>query len=768
MSVIRKQAFNLCLAAAHRARDHVKVPWALALIAVLLAGNLGLIACGGGGSGSTTIQKVTISASTSSVPITGQSTLTAVVTLNNSKTSTTTTVTWEVNGIANGSSSCGTITPSTDDQLVATYTAPNFVPNTTCGSGLQLGQVAITAVASQSTSSTTGTVTSNILDITITFTLGLAVSPPSASVPAGGTQQFTALLNGVATGASWTLTPVASPTVNPGSIDATGFYTAPPFPPPGNSLTVTATANDDGQVVTATATLTISYSDHTLSGPYAFSYTGNDGGGFYAVDGSFVADGTGNIVSGVEDIQSFLTGIQTEVPIKASTYSVGSDGRGSASIVTSRGTQTWRFALSTNVHAELTRFDNGVSGGGSIDQQNLNQLTNSPGIISGRYVFYAVGTDGLAEGYAPFGMAGAFPADGTGGIGNTDAILDVNDNGISNTGTITRGDTTLSGSYLFDAAYPGTGRGTLTLQSNTIGTGANSRMFAFYVYGTDANCAVVCRVHLVEADGFGFTAGDMYLASTTTGLAAANYVFTTGGNSTILMNNVATPTSYVSGGVFTSDGTSMTTGGTLDINNGGTYNGGASLGSCSYSVDGTTGRIDLGLVVSGSACPSQEFAAYPTALGSVALLELDTSAVSAGLAFQQCGPQSSGCATQDSPSLTATSVSLGLTGQGAFHTSNSALFQLDLDGQATLSGTGNLDINTFSVQSPSDPLGTGTSIGTSGTDGRVTGELAPTNPTATYNIAFYLIDDHKGLVLGGTSSTAPALPIAIGVISRQY
>ena len=739
-------------------------PAALAVATILFC----FAGCGSG-SGSTTVKSVAITPTSESVSIGGQAQFTAVVTLTDSTVSTTTTVSWNVDGVAGGNAQCGTIEPLGTDQLVGVYTAPPTVPAISCGAGLSLGEVAITAVASQSTtstssssSSTVGTVTSNTAVATIGVVLGLSVSPPSAAVPAGGTQQFSALLNGVASGATWSLSSGSGG--NLGSIDSTGLYTAPPFPPPGNSLTVTATATgSNGATVTATATVTIAYSDRSLNGPYAFSYTGNDGSGFLAVAGSFVADGNGKIISGVEDIQSFLTGVSTQVPITSSTYLVGSDGRGSASINTSRGTDTWRFVLSTNKHADLTRFDTNVTGGGSIDQQSLNGLTNSPSLISGRYAFAVLGTDAKPT-YNPLGMAGEFPADGAGNIPNTDAILDVNDNGISASGTVTRGDTTLNGSYAFDGAFPGTGRGTLTLDSATTG----SRTFAFYTVGTSpSNASIVARLRLVEIDGVTFTAGDALLAASASGLANATYVLTTGGNSSA--------GAYGAGGVFQSNGVGTTSNGVLDINNAGTYNKGPSLGSCSFTVDASTGRIDLGLFVGSGACPSisgsgvSEFSAYPTALGSVVLLELDSSAVSAGLAFQQCGPQSSGCAAT-SPALTAIGVALGLTGQGLFHNppATSASYQADLVGQIAVSSTtvsgGNLDINNFTATFAADPIGSaGTSIGTPAANGRGTATLTPTSPAATYNLVYYLIADNIGLLFSSGQS-----PVAMGLIIRQF
>ena len=766
MTTIGKQASESHARVTARRTRFGKMFSLLALSSVVV-NSLALSSCGGG-TGAVDISSVSITPTAITVPINTQTDFTATVKLTNSSVSTTTTVSWEVNGIAGGNSTVGTIVPSSTDQLIGVYTAPAAVPTTSSGSGLQVGQVQITAVATQtstssSSSSSTNTVTSNTAIVTVGVGLGLSITPPSAIVPAGGSTQFSAILNGVATAAVWTL---SSPSGgNLGTIDTTGLYTAPAFPPPGASVTVTATASaSDGTPVNTNVIVTIVYSDHSLSGPYAFSYEGNDASGLLAVAGSFVADGNGRIVSGVEDVQSFLTGVSTQVPISG-TYRVGSDGRGSASLSTSRGTNTWQFVLSTNQHAQMIRFDTNTTGGGSIDQQSLNGLTNSPAVISGRYAFAAQGLD---QSLNPLAIAGEFLADGAGAIPSTNATLDVNDNGISGSGTVTTNDTTLNGSYQFDAANPGTGRGTLLLQSTT--TGATARMFAFYAVGTATNSSdaiVVSQLHLVEIDSAASVAGDAYLAAQSPSLASGNYVFTAGGNSTA--------GAFASGGVFTSDGTSATTGGMLDVNNNGIYNSGVSLGSCTFSVNAPTGRVDLKVFAGSGACPSgansavSEFAAYPTALGSVVMLQLDSAAVSTGLAYQQCGPQSAGCAGVN-PSLTAVSLALGLSGTGLFHNppATAISFQPDLDGQLSLTGlgvsAGNLDINNFSAAFAGDPVAsTGNTIGSSGSNGRGTATIAASNPTVTYKSVYYLIDDNHALLFSSGQS-----PVATGSVARQF
>ena len=459
----------------------------LAAISVLS----GLWGCGGSNTGN--ISSIAISPTSANVQIATQSEFTATVSLQNSTTTTNTAVVWEVNGTAGGSGTVGTIVASTTDPEVGIYTAPATVP------AVNNGQVNITAVSAVSTTTTTTgstttttsgitAVTSNTAVVTITATglVGLSITPETTTVPAGGALQFAATQNGATdTNVVWSVSSTLGGNV--GTIGTqTGVYMAPLYPPPGGIVTITGTDGTNS----STSLATITYSDHTLSGPYAFFYKGNDSSGFRAVAGSFVADGNGNITEGVEDSESFLTGISSEVTLTG-TYTVGPDGRTTVTLNPNLQTvSVLKFALTTNTHGLLTRFNSDNTGNGTVDQQNLSALSVLP---SGPYVFSVSGTDAS---FNPLGIAGEFfSSAGTIPVG-LNSILDVNDNG-----AVTRADRTVSGSFAFDSAFPGTGRGKLTLASTTTG----SREYAFYMI--DAT-----RIRLVEIDRSAFTAGDAFSA----------------------------------------------------------------------------------------------------------------------------------------------------------------------------------------------------------------------------------------------------------------
>ena len=726
------------------------------LLILSIALLISISACGGG-SGTVTVKSVAISPTTVSVGINETAEFTATVALSNTSTSTTTTVvTWYVNGVAGGNSSVGTIGASSVDALVGVYTAPAVVPNTNSG------EVNITATTPQVPSSTTNSnlVTSNTAVATIGIGTGLSVNPTSAQVPAGGTFQFTAILNNENDSAvTWSVSSTSGDNI--GSIDSNGLYTAPPSPPPAGTVTITAVNG----TATATSTATIVFSDHSLSGPFAFSYVGNDQSGFLAVAGSFQADGSGHITSGVEDVDSYSAGASTQVSISG-TYTVGPDGRGTASINVGSGTgagqgtvNTWQFVLTNFQHALLTRFDVKTNGSGTIDQQNLNGLTNSAIALSGPYVFAVAGGD---KTFYAQGMAGKFSANGAGLIPNTNAILDVNDR-LNPGGTVTIGDRTLSGTYAMDSTFPGTGRGTITLSSTTTG----SIQYAFYIVNTTSS-EQSTQLHIVEIDANGYSSGDIYAGLTGTvfvpaTLTSGNYAFTVGGNS-------ATGP-YAAGGVFNSSGAGATASGVLDSNNAGTVTQDTVLGACTYTVDTTTGRIDLNLNLSTGTCAggassaTQEFSVYQTAQSSAVMLEIDSTAMATGTAYQQ---------TSIPTGLTGNHYSFRLAGQGFFR-DLPALYQQDVSGQVTWgtncitttgsSCAGTIDINTFNAVNPNDPVNAATTtvMAPDSTTGRSTAVIAGMNPNVTYDITFYVIDANTGLLFDSDPTR-----VLVGTLNLQY
>jgi hypothetical protein len=428
--------------------------------------------------------------------------------------------------------------------------------------------------------------------------------------------------------------------------------------------------------------------------------------------------------------------VTQQIPITGN-YVVTPDVRGTVNLNTGN---TWRFVLATNQHALILRSDTSNTGSGTMDQQSVNALTSSKSVVSGVYAFGGLGADPT---FKPVALGGSFVADGAGNIPAGANILDQNDNG-----TVIKADTTLTGTYTFDPSFPGTGRGTLAVNSTATGP----RTFAFYAVNGG-------QLHVIEADHNGYFAGDAYSAAagpfSASNLASGTYVFSAGGNS---------PSgAYAAAGLFASDGAGNMTSGVLDANNAGTLQTNVTLTSCGYTVDATTGRIDLKLCGAGSS----EFAVYPTSQSTGVMVEIDTTATSAGLAYVQT----------PSGAVPSGNFAMALTGQGIFHSAPGS-YQQDADGQLILSSGafsgGNLDINNFNGVFASDSVNLGSvTSGTTttplsvlnapGTNGRGTGTITGTNPAVTYKLVYYIVNQNTAVLLDQDSGF-----ILTGVLEAQF
>src|SRR5437764_297083 len=205
---------------------------------------------------------VTISPTSATVAAGGTQQFTATV-QNTSNTA----VTWQVNGVAGGNATVGTISSS------GLYTAPAAVQSTTT--------VTVTAVSqADATKSASVQVT-----ITPTAAVSVTISPTSATVAAGGTQQFSATVQNTSnTAVTWQVNGVAGGNATVGTISSSGLYTAPAAVQSTTTVTVTAVSQADAtksasvQVTitpTAAVSVTISPTSATVAagGTQQFSAT---------------------------------------------------------------------------------------------------------------------------------------------------------------------------------------------------------------------------------------------------------------------------------------------------------------------------------------------------------------------------------------------------------------------------------------------------------------------------------------------------------------
>ena len=195
-------------------------------------------------------------------------------------------------------------------------------------------------------------------------------------------------------------------------------------------------------------------------GQYAFSLRGYNGVGFLALVGSFTADGTGKITAGEADTNGVLGAQNGNLIISASSYSVGSDNRGCATLATPFGTFFTRFAVGAvsagvATQGRIIEFDNpGASAyiaAGQILQQSSSTFT-SP--LTGGYSLRTAGWDPSTSGrVACVGIV-------TGARFEFSYLeQDCNDNGtVSNTtNTLTTTNTTVNTYTIADTNGRGTG-----------------------------------------------------------------------------------------------------------------------------------------------------------------------------------------------------------------------------------------------------------------------------------------------------------------------
>jgi hypothetical protein len=356
-------------------------------------------------------------------------------------------VTWEVNGVAGGSSANGTITNT------GLYTAPATVP----GSAVTVTAVSV-ADPSKSGSAT----------VTITPGITVSVSPNPSIVFVGNTLQLTATVtNASNTAVTW------STNGGSGSISSAGLYTPDPSLTAVTDVIVTATSVED-PTKSATAIILAnihSANDSALTGHYTFSGArecDSCASEHYALSaGSLAADGAGTVTSAVVDFINFDSPLAGG-PLSAigqqaiGAYSVDSNNQGELILVAPGGGNNsfggFVFTLGSFSQGVAERgqiFLLGNGGSGILLAQDTTAFSTAA--INGNYAFGSTVQTLLEP------LAGEFQADGAGNLSN--GIIDINDPadvpplGLSNA--------PFTGTYTVD---PNTGRGTATMNVSTIGT----------------------------------------------------------------------------------------------------------------------------------------------------------------------------------------------------------------------------------------------------------------------------------------------------------
>jgi hypothetical protein len=157
-------------------------------------------------------------------------------------------------------------------------------------------------------------------------------------------------------------------------------------------------------VVNAAEPCASSGNNAVLSGPYAFSLSGFNDVGLLTVVGSFTADGAGGITAGEADTNGVLGAQNGNIITSASSYAVGSDNRGCATLATPFGTFVTHFALgsmSSNIATagRMIEWDSPSPSAYIAAGRFLLQTSSAfAGGLSGSYVFHTVGWDPSPQG----------------------------------------------------------------------------------------------------------------------------------------------------------------------------------------------------------------------------------------------------------------------------------------------------------------------------------------------------------------------------------
>ncbi len=488
------------------------------LLAVGLLSLAVAVGCAKGGNGVVTTPSISVSitspANTNPFAIYPSQTLTLTAAVSNS---TTTTVTWSLSctGAAN---SCGTLTPVTPapTPATATYVAPPCVNQTSmCLSG---SEPTITATLT-SDANITGTLGINLVDITTEVAAVTVTVGNTGGSGGGGLTQLFAV----------TATPYYAPQTFQWSCNAGGsggppcanfvqdpsgfaYYTADDTGCTGSCKVVISaiTPNDQAGCLdnpSYCTIATVSLVSSRVSGTYAFQFSGYQNGSPIWVAGTFTANTSGTITSGVEELLT-ATGPSPQNPISITGGSYtpttsdtnNSNNAGTLTLTLPQGIYPNQYQVVLDGAGDIAMIESDGQGTGSGSAE-ISSYKNFTGTTNQTYAFGFTGVDASGN---RVGYVGVLPMNGSGSIAG--AQVDVNDSGTANSYS------SVTGSYYPDNVINGLWHVTgLPLASGTTldfdffvasGTTNKSNPFTFYAISTDtvrtANPAAVSGTMVLQ------------------------------------------------------------------------------------------------------------------------------------------------------------------------------------------------------------------------------------------------------------------------------
>lgn len=301
-------------------------------------------------------------------------------------------------------------------------------------------QVADSGGSSQQTAVAQLTITINVVTITTTTlpnaTVNVLYSAPLVAI--GGVTPY-----------AWTI----SGTLPSGlSLNSAGVISGTPISTGSATFTVHV-ADSEKPPATASTQLTLMVNSGggsgIMQGNYVLYLNGFNSGGAWTLAGSFVADGNGNITSGIVDTNSIIGTPQTTTI--TGTYATTANGLNTMTIQgQSWGPMTLAFVLDSTGNGRVMEYEDttgqGSRGSGALRKANASAFT--VGGLTGNWAFGLSGTGSYGEHFVDVGRF----TTATGNISN--GSCDTNDGGDYET-------CSFAGSV--SAVDPQTGRATATI-----------------------------------------------------------------------------------------------------------------------------------------------------------------------------------------------------------------------------------------------------------------------------------------------------------------
>ncbi len=453
--------------------------------------------------------------------------------------------------------------------------------------------------------------------------------------------------------------------------------------------------------------------------------SGQDASGFFARIGSFIADGSGGISGGVEDINSANIPGAATLTFTSGTYSINSNGKGTVSLTNQTGTLGFSIVMTSATSGLITQTDGNATASGNFSVQDPNAFSVQS--VNTGFVFDFSGVDNNG---VPESRVGQFIGNGAGGA---DTLVDINNNA------------TASGPQDFttDTLAMDPNNGSTFGRGTAIISGLN---MAFYIVDDS-------HIKFMETDFPALTLGDAVAQTGTISQTTAAF----SGNFAMILGGASISGSDVRAGRITLSNGAINAG-TLRIDD--------NNSSASGSGNSNPAQLPAGVISAATYAIDTNFPGS----GRGTMTFTDSSAGTFSFIFYLSSPSTG--VIQDNSAGIVSDGSIRAQASGPFTVSASAgNWAFNFSGQSvngTTGGFGEEDfLGQYTLYSAGDVSGgvdfTELSASSVVLDGAITGSLAvsgdgtgrnpyaiklATSPSTTINFAAYFVDPNTMFVVG--------------------